>query len=359
MARITDNLLNDQTLALSIDRYQEIMQIPIAAFNGLNWPEEQPQLECANIWNQQSRDTLAMYIAAAEESRERELNYHLAPKYVVGEEQEYRSNIQLSRKHLIAIGSKATTTIESGATVTLRDLYSSIIDPVIITVDDGETYVADEIIICYPGEEVEIRPSSVSVSGTTVTIKIPRSRLVKTELNDNRSDHLYYINDDNFLETVDVKRMYTDPATGIEYVWPKSQLRQYCTPNCDEVIQTGCAQTLGHRAKRIANITTFPVNWSDGVATGTKFSQRCNPRYVRVSYLSGVQNSIRSELLTARYAHTLMPNKPCSCPLVEQYWHEDKEMIDNFFTPYGNMKGAIDAWMVDSRAQIGNAGVFR
>ncbi len=46
MARVSDNILPDGFVpALTLDRYQDIMRLPINAFNGLNQPDENPQYQ--------------------------------------------------------------------------------------------------------------------------------------------------------------------------------------------------------------------------------------------------------------------------------------------------------------------------
>lgn len=361
MARTTDNILDGYDLSLSLDRYQEIMHIPISAFNGLNNPNEKQFEQCATIWKQSGRNHLAQYLAWAEEERETELGYHLAPKYIVDEEHDHGVGAIaiLHRKKLIQVGIEATEDIESDVSLTLRDIYDAINDPVEITVTTPVTSTS-EICVYYPGEDVKIKPSSVSISGGVATIQIPRSRLVKPSLMDDREDHLYYVDDDNFMETVDVKRCYTSLNGAVTLVWPSLQLAQLgreCPPGCSEQTQTGCASVAGERAKRIAKVQVFPATFSGEVPSGARWTYGCPPWYIRVSYLSGSQTSPKQELLTARLAHTKMPNRPCSCPLVDQYWSEDRE-DGAFATPYGNTVGAVNAWLADSRSKIGIGGMM-
>lgn len=361
MARITDSsVLDGFPIGLTLDRYQEIMRLPIAAFNGLNNPNEYAIEQCSAIWKQSQRDDLAAWIAAAEERRETELGYFLSPKYMVDEEHEYTSPLILEKKKLIAIGTEATTDIEDDVALTHRDLYDAIIDPVEITVTTTVT-VSTEICVYYPGEDVKIKPSSVAISGGVATIKIPRSRLVDPDLLDDKDDHLQYDDDDNFLTTVDVKRCWTSLATAVTFVWTSSQLAYYgrvCPANCTEVTQAGCGTISGVRAYRIAQMNVFPASFSGETPAGAHFTYGFTPQFVRVSYLSGQRSSPNQELLTARYAHTLMPNAPCSCSYVEQYWQDDRKEA-KFVTPYGNVMGAQDAWMADSRAKIGIGGMFK
>lgn len=353
MARISDGILSDNyELSLSLDRYQEIMRLPIAAFNGLNKPDEIPVYQCSQIWKQSERDYVAMNLGSAEEMRENELNYHLGPKYIVDEEHEYSSIALLNRKHLIDVGVQATSDIELGVSLTLGD-ESAPNDPVQFTVTTTITD-ADEICVFYPGEDVKITPSSVSISGGVATIKIPRSRLVLPSLMDDREDHLSYYENDNFLTTVDVKRCYHDDSDVATIRWLGSA---DCTNSCVLTTQTACAVAAGPRSHRISKVLLSPATYSSGAWTSTSHTYAHRPVSVLISYRSGKRYSIKTEILTARLAHTLMPHKPSSCPTVHMYWEEDTQAQDTI-TPYGRSVGAFMAWVLDSRDRVVSGGML-
>lgn len=354
MARVTDGvLIPGFDLAMSIDRYQEIMRLPIAAFNGLNKPDEEPVYQCSQIWKQGERDGLALHLAQAEEMRELELGYHLAPKYIEDEEHEWATTLILDRKHLIEVGQAATSVIQSGVSLTLGD-EATPNDPVQIDVATSVTD-ANEICVFYPGETVKIKPSSISISGGTATIKIPRSRLVDPSLLDDREDHLDYYENDNFLTTVDVKRCYTDPLSVATIVWLGTT---DCTDLCTTSTQVACLVAAGRRSRRISEVEMSPAAVSNGALASSAYTHYHTPISVKVSYKSGRQKSQKTELLTARLAHTLMPNKPCSCPTVHQYWQEDTKEQD-IWTPYGKSMGAFMCWVADSRDKVGIGGIFQ
>lgn len=361
MSRVGDNILpGDAALGLLLDRYQEIMALPANAFNGLNKPIEIPRYECSTIWKQSDRDYLATYIAMAEEMREQELGYYVAPKYTADEEQNYGVPLTLNKKHLIECGARATSVIEAGAALDLGPVAPSEADPPNDPVEISITTVVavSEIAVFYPGEDVEIRPSSVSATGGIVTIKIPRARLVNPVYNDNREDHLDYYDNDFFLTTVDVKRVYTDTGSGIVIVWDSrgrvvAGVQTY--PDGRETEQEAVCQIIGRQAYRISEVHVYPA--SGGIGAG--FTYCTFPAILRLSYLSGRQSSPRTEIETARLAHVEMPNVPCTCPYVKEYW--DKDRVDDpsgLVTPYGYARGAVKAWLSDSRAKVGQGGKF-
>lgn len=354
MAKYTDGLLGDVTLGLSLDRYQEIMQLPIAAFNGLNWPEEDPKHECATIWTQANRDNLAMWIAAAEERRETELNYHLAPKWLEAEEHTYAYTILLDKKLLIQPGILVETLVGEDVALTLSP-GGNIQDPVEFTVDIGSAANSSDVVVTYADDTIQLTPSSITMNGNIATIKIPRSRLVKPELMDNRADHLYYSDDNNFITEVDVWHHTYTLDGAIQFVWSSAQVT--CEDGCNEKTSLGCYTQHGNKANRISKIQVWPATYTDGVPSSSMFPYTCPPWMVRVSYLSGKQNSMNTQLLTARLAHTMMPNEPCSCPYVEQYWQTDRQETD-IYTGYGSMKGAVEAWTTDHRQRVGSGGML-
>ena len=354
MARVTDGLLSDEfELSVGLDRYQELMRLPIAAFNGLNKPGEEPVYQCSTIWKQGERDDLAMHLASAEEMRELELNYHLAPKWIEDEEHDFSRVLALNRKHLIEVGSPEIFDIELGAALTLG-AEDDPNDPVEFTVTTTVTDTG-EICVFYPGEGVKIRPSNISISEGVATIKIPRSRLVKPDLMDNREDHLSYYENDNFIITVDVKRCYNDPSNVATIRWLGSTA---CVDNCQLFTQTACAVAAGNRARRIAKVYISPAEYSLGSWTSKAYTYCHTPISLLVSYRSGRQHSVKTELLTARLAHTLMPNKPSSCPTVHMYWDEDTKEQENGWSPYGNKVGAFNAWVIDYRDTVQAGGIF-
>lgn len=353
MARTTEGFLPiGVSLSLFLDRYQEIMRLPISAFNGLNNPLELRRYACDTIWQQSQRDNVAQFLASAEEMREKELGYYLGPKYVEDERHElehypYNPHL-LNHKHLIAIGSEAFSDISLGEALTLSNM-GVIVDPVIIVVATTVTK-PEEIVVCYPGESEYIHPSSVVIAGGNATIKIPRARLVDPTLNDDREDPLAYDDDNNFLDEVDIKRRYTDISKGVYF--------KYYDNSLVEQSHDGYGQVL---YERIAAMDAYPVSWSGLTPTLDTVNPfcGCQVQYLKISYLSGIQYTVKMQLETARLAHTLMPYEPCSCDSVKQFWLADNNVTDGAsMTPYGDKTGALNAWLTDSRSKIGFGGKF-
>ena len=347
MARISDNVLSQGvTLSLSLDRYQEVMGLPIAAFNGLLKDNEDVQYSCPNIWKQRERDFLAIYLASAEERRERELGFFLGPKYLTGEFFSNLSNpIILKHKYLIQVGTEVMDLLVDDAVLTLRDISSGLIyDPVTLLVT---TTVTDpgEIMITYPDSTTPIHPSKVTIIGGVASIEIPRSRLVDPIFDDNREDPLSYDDDSNFLGNVDVYRHYTDITQGVQYF--------HTLTDFSEVITYGYAKLL---ESKLSIVSCTPATWSG--LTASSVCMDCGHHNLRMAYLSGRRYSMTTEIQTCRFAHTLMPHEPCTCDAGHMYWINDMEDTKNW-SPYGRAVGALDAWLQDSRDRVGVGGMFR
>jgi hypothetical protein len=296
-------------------------------------------------------DGLAEALARAEEMREQELGYHLAPKYINDEEyDEIKYPLVLRRKHLIAIGSKKCDTVQLGYPLVLSVL-GVINDPVVISINPYSYTDTSEIKVYFAGETIEIHPSKITISGGTLTIYIPRCRLLKLTIDTNCDEPLYE-DDANFVATVDVKRCYTDVSDGLFKVWTHG-----CCDPCDTAIaEVTELQYPRITDKRLAIVRYEPATYNSttGVWTRTCCSSvlSCRQDLMRVSYLSGRRNSIQTEMETICLAHTLVPDSftddtdMCNC------WQFDREKGD-LSTPYGDTRGAIRAWLSDSRSKVG------
>lgn len=350
---IPEILPDGYQLGLSLDRYQEIMRIPEAAFNGLQKLHDPDCVDCDFVWTQRDRDAMALAIARAEEMREKELGYFTAPKYLIDEEHDYSHPLILDRRYLILIGNPATTTIQDGVALDLGT-EANPNDPVEINIATTMT-VEDEICIFHPGTAIKIRPSVVSIAGGAVTIKIPRSRLVKLDLKAN-CDPLDYYDNDNFITSVDVKRCYTDPSAGASFVW-YGPCVNICTTTISDTTQSAYARVTN---QRLAIIKLYPATYASGTWTIQALASCCTPSAVRVSYLSGIRGSVQMEIETAALAHTLLPDIiPDRLDLCSGCWEGDQlRDPSNMVTPYGVAVGAIKAWLSDSRSKIGMGGKF-
>lgn len=356
-----DPLLGITQLGMTLDRYCDLMlgidNITRCAFNGITIPTTIYSNECLGILTQSQRDNLAKYLVQAESRREEHLGFYLGYKWTVYERHRLGANnpYTLRHKHLREIGYPTVADIELDATLDHGtapfDPGNPPNDPVEVTVTTSAS--VEEIIVTYPDENVHIHPDTVVDNGDgTVTISIPRCRLVDPDYNDDRQDPISYYDTAPFLTTVDVKRLYADVSIGAHFVWNRPECATDCAIRC----QVACNIPGGEYAYDLAQVDILPANYSAGWST-TSFSYDTLPSYVRFSYLSG-KDDMSNQIYTARLAHTLMPRPPHNCDIVKQKWIEDREPIPRTLTRYGSTRGAVETWLADADQKIGVGGMF-
>lgn len=325
---------------LSLDRYAELMRIPDAAFNGLNRPSDRPVYECDTIWKQYNRDLVAQYISAAEEMRIQELSTYLAKTY---KEYDYKYSypLILDKGNVIQLGERTINDVSIGESVD----YGTLDDPVTISIAVDFT-ATDELHVYYPGEDVEIHPSAITISGGVASISIARSRLVKPSVAGNQDDVPDYADDSNFLATVDIKRVWYDIEGAATLIWRDDETLDENTQQAKPIIENN---SLGI-------VRVYPATYTDSWKA-TSFSYSGYPDFIRLKYITGLQTSIHNELLTIRLAHSLMPYKPVDCKAVALYWQKDVE-VTRYNSPYGNTVGAMAVWLSDSRMKKGTGGMI-
>lgn len=334
-------------------RYARIIKYNECAFWGV-YDGTTDSDQCRAIWTKQQREEMARALDDAQRSIENILGYFLSPKWVTGnsslderlnDQQEFYRTVITRWGMVIEPGVKTTATIESGATVSHAD------DPATISVTTSVTD-SSEIVVYHPGTEVEIDPSSITFSGGVATIKIPRCRLVKSELADNPETGLDYNDTDNFEATVDVVRVYNDSTTQGVLVAPHVCGASCQTTGCQETTSTAC---LYVSEKRVGKLHVQPANYVSGAWRNT--APTCpTPSLVRLNYRAGLQQ-LPQELETAvvRLAHANLPESPCSCDVY--MWKNDRTIPEvltreRINCPFGLTNGAWYAWRIANNYRL-------
>jgi len=332
--------------AFLLCQYAQYVGYPERNFWGFTG-EQESTLECGGkIWTKHQRDDIARHLQAAEEMIENELGYFLRPKYTVGllsnqahsyvrqVDQTWPDAVVHTRwGHVISPGVEASATIQAGLAVTpLNELIT-----INITLSSVVPTSVDEVRIFYPGTDVEIIPSSITIDGTDLTIVIPQYRAMKSTLVDNSAAGID-MTDATTQETVDVKRIYTDDSTNAVFAAPGST--------------TGTERTQTAHMRVIddymGTLRVQPATYSGG--TWSKCSLSFEPDVLRLNYYSGVKNMERSAVeMVVRLAHVLMHHTPCNCDKLKERWIEDRDKpayIDPIrgSCPWGTENGAWAAW---------------
>lgn len=342
--------------AITLARYAARVEFPECGFWGVRNDDERDAGVCREIWSKLQRDTVARYLAEAQFEIEEEIGYFLSPRWVVGiasaqpnGDDRYVDSQNTNRRgrfltrwpKVIRSGVRAAATIELSSLVD-HSADPAVIGPIVTTVTD-----VSEIHVFHPGSDVEIDPSGITISGGSVTIEIPRCRMVSEAYADNPPNGLNYEDvgdcglsvpvEGVFECFVDVKRIYTSDATEAVLVSPHRCDAFCCDNSCEEHTHAACMYI------RNARIGEIDVRGTNGGAC------EC-PALVRLYYLAGTPTlSRQAEDAIIRLAHAKMPSEPCGCEVTQRLWERDRhipEVLDaqRLQCSFGLSDGAWIAW---------------
>lgn len=253
-------------------------------------------------------------------------------------------SVALRYGKFISGGQKAKSLIEADA-------------PIVYSDEDGDDYpetatievmtdIEDlcEIHAFDPGhagaDSWEIRPITVT-SGPLlgqVTIVCRREQCVRPELwdaiNAGSVGPLQAGDDANFLEALDVYRVYLDPSSPAQFLWANLDCA-FCAgtgcQQCSDTIQSGC---INARDPRLGIVTYAPGDWDaeSGVFTPVAYSSYREPDRLKLWYLSGDVNedadcnrntmSTFWERTIAMLALTYLQGTPCDCTAVGTFFKD-------------------------------------
>lgn len=238
-------------------------------------------------------------------------------------------------KKIQQVGQLTYTTIELDKALA----YPASGDDVTITQTVTAGVAACEVIICYPGTFVEIRPIEISISGTTATITVKRWLMGDP---DNWADDVCVDAADtsNLLSSVDIYRKWYDPSLQITLVWEPYIHRCGCLnlttcTVCQNSSITACAvrdeYNLGVVAWQAATWNATTEAYEDA-ALICSLTNRF-PDIAYINYLHGAppdrgecyMSRMWSRLVTI-LANANMDDAPCACSNVlnfSRYWRED------------------------------------
>lgn len=393
---------------LPLDRWAELIGIHPFHFNQLDGGTLTPDTVCGEVFYQYNwqhsdrvgREEIAQAIRRAELDIAAEVGYNLLPDWTVEERLNYPrpsvpelygmgvnpryqlKSVELPRGHIISGGVRTKAVIQAGAAVVRSDAdgdgYSELVTVTVATTVTDE----NEIHVYYPAKSAadtyEIRPITVTISGGNAVITFKSWQIVAED----QFDHIDPQPLDataaaSYETTVDVYRVYNDPATQLQFMWENSVYPNYPFETCGTCAacefgtQAGCFHL---RDKRMGFIVPAPGTWdSDNSEFTQAYWTVCRePDQIRVWYYSGyvdqskarpyVEMSYYWETAVAYYAASLLERPVCGCSNVNQFiekWREDKTMTGKdhgyFVTPeiiankLGTSMGAINAYYAIKR----------
>jgi hypothetical protein len=314
---------------LPLYRWAQLAGLNPLHFCGVDLPTQ--QIACEAIWQQHawqlsdriSREEVAQAIARAEADIERQLGYRLLPSWEVDEWQPTQRPAKPELIHLgqgdirgfgqvvkadwgwmISGGTQAKDLVEAGASIVYTDSDSDgYFETATVTVNVLFSSACELRVYC-PGHNgdagYEIRPVTVSIAGGVATVTFRREQAVDPILQetvlplseDSQWRGVNGSNDLNFLEDVDVYRVYNDPQLQVQLLWaPYAVSCANCEgggcPTCAYTTQTGCLIPVGYPRQGV--VTYRPADWN---ADTSEFDAReyvvgRQPDLVRLHYYAG------------------------------------------------------------------------
>lgn len=349
----TEELSYIPNCAVSLSRYAKIINYEESAFWGVTY-DNQILAGCDPLWTESQRFDIQNALAEAQQEVEEQLNYPLCPTWVAGtlddelnhndrwvDQQTFRSSLLTRYPRLISAGIRAVTTVGSSSAITHGPTVG-VIGPLAT-----DALTTEEIHVYYPDSDREITPSKITISGGTVTIEIPRYRMVIQSLLNTPKSGIKYESLSNFLTAVDVKRIYTDTSVNAILVRGRCKNNQ-CQNGCGECTRPACIYI---RDPYIGQIDISPADWD---ADAQEWSSRviCAGNYsrVRLNYVCGLRYlNLKAEIALIRLAHSKLGKPPCQCDRTNNMWSGDYA-VPNILTrerincPFGYSNGAFLAW---------------
>ena len=354
---------------LPLDEWATIMGINPVHWNGLSSPLFDNTV-CGEIFFQYSwqhsdrigRDDIARAIREAELEMAAEAGFNLLPDWTSAERLPYPAphmpgvynmygtnprgmlcSVEMRKGHIISGGIRAKTLIQAGAVVVRSDAdgdgfqeTATVTAPITIT-------DTNEVRIYYPSKSAddawEIRPIKVAISGGNAVITFKIWQLTAANSMDRLDANPLDADVAGSYETsVDVYRVYNNPATQISFLWENNGPYSDCCGTCAACTlgsQTGC---FHNRDARIGFIVPAPASWD---AVNSQFTEQewtaCRaPDQLYVYYYSGwrdwsvtrpyVELSPYWKTAIAYFAASKLDRPVCGCSNISEFiskWRRD------------------------------------
>lgn len=283
--------------------------------------------------------------------------------------------------YVTEVGKRTSTFIATPATL-LQDLDGDTFKETVQIIFATTVTTVDELHVYYPGkngrDEYEIRPlTSITIAGGNATILFPKYLIPLENLLERPNDpNLSTIGvdgdvDANFLTTVDVYRVYSDPATQATFYYEDNLdcSSGDCVPSSDLGRLFVRDQRLGTLAYRRAD-----YNATTGTYSTQNFTQE--PDKIKIYYRAGLQDTRQEypnlrmdttlERMIVYFALCFLDTKMHGCTNTVNIWNEMTEDLavntrDKQHTmpwtlvgnPFGTKKAALDLYKYAFNLRLG------
>jgi len=386
---------------LPLDEFAQLMGFNPLGFNQLTSSSLFPNNTCGETTFQYAyqhsdrvgREDMALVLQQAEYEIAREIGFNLMPDWTLNERLQYPrpsfpeaynligvnprwqlKSVEASKGHVISGGIRAKTLLEAGAAVVRTDADGDGFTETCTVIVAITTTDLSEVRVFYNtksgADEWEVRPIKVAISGGFATITFKAWQIVKWEkMEELDADALDAHTAGNFETTVDVYRVWNNPATQAQLLWENY-------PNCCGTCQActiGTQDACFHlRDERLGILVPAPATWdaTDEEFDTAEWSACREPDQIRLWYYSGYRDenllrpyaemSPRFKFAVAVFAASKFERPVCGCSNVNQFiekWRRDgaySSMNEGGFTMtseqasnrLGTSMGALYAWRV-------------
>lgn len=352
---------------LPLDDFAQIIGLDPLGFNQMSSSTLQRNNVCGDVFFQQDwlhsdrlgRDTIAMAIQQAEMEISREVGYNLMPDWTVDERLPYPrpsfpesynlygvnprwelKSVEALRGHVISGGVKAKTVIQAGAAfVRTDDDVDGYVETCTANIATTVTDV-NEIHLYYPAKSGddgwEIRPIKVTISAGVARIVFKSWQIVAANQMDAlTADVLDADAAATYETTVDVYRIYNDPATQVQFLWENTANCCGTCQACQLGTQAGCFHL---RDPQMGFLVPAPGSWDsdDEEFDAAEWSACREPDQIRLWYYSGYRDwsltrpyadlSYYWKYAIAYFAASKFEREVCGCSNVQQFigkWRRD------------------------------------
>lgn len=398
---------------IPLDRAARILGLDPLHFNSVVSDNRPARYDCDDVWLQYewqaagrvSRESLADALRQAEDEVFTYLGYYLTPTWVFMEphrlpkdarienwspyqSQGFPKSIRSDKGYVLAGGVRATSTIEVGAAVVFSDEdgddYNETATVTVATTVENDYEIRVYFPDTGPLDEWEIRPINVNLDtdADQAVITFRRELIPDPDLWEKQyapDDPTSTINgddDDNFLLTVDVYRVYNDPSNHGYIVSPGS-----CA-TCSDGTCARCAATnltvcLHVRDTRLGILAYKYAVWDEDTEQYTypTLYPGGSEDQIFINYYTGKvdrrqQNPYRDvtprwERMIVHYALTMLTGEPVGCDNFKEIYNyqvrdlaeirKDSRYVLNFDTlknPFGTSRAGIRLWQAVERERL-------
>lgn len=367
---------------IPLHRAAAVLGINPYHFSQIYTAQHQIHPSCDDDWYQYnwqragkiSREALAMALRQAEDMLADYLHWTPIPLWHTEEvklSKYYRTerisyyNAELMAKSLTTrwgfvteTGRKTSSYIDTPATVLSDEDGDGYDETVTITFATTVT-TEDELRVYYPDkggdEHFEIRPlSNISISAGTATITFPRYLIPLEELiilpSTDDDPHIFIDGDvaSNFLDEVDVYRVYTDTSQQITYYY--DPYANCSTVPCDQDTDTGC---LFIRNSRLGILGYSRADYNEDTEAFESKTFSAPPQKALIYYRAGKQDDTVDypnlqmnpmlERMIVYFSLSFLDTELCGCSNTKNIWqHQTRDLSvstrdQQYVVPWGDL----------------------